>query len=160
MSSVEISVPDYSPELKSGESWGFITSHFREGFDYHSSYWFNSQRELILFLCLKTNDYLGHSEAPVKVEELLLSTIEAGVQGKHNLEKALYTLWSLFDSSTKVVWWGQAEELMTGQESFALKLRQQYFEDRGLVDPPSLVTGWEVDHFREWLAEFDGFIRP
>ncbi len=158
MSSVEIFAPGVAAELKNGESWGFITSHFKDGFDYHSSCWFNSQRELILFLCLKTNDYLGHSAEPVK--ELLLPTIEAGVQGKHQLEKALYTLWSLFDSSTKVVWWGQAEELMTGQETFALKLRQQYFEDRGLVDPPSLVTGWEVDQFREWLAEFDGFIRP
>lgn len=152
------------------EAWGFIVSlHGYDGFDRHDKYWFKTHSEMICFLCLGASEYLSSSdESPgaldewnekcKALDEKFLPTVEASMHGKDYIPRAMAEIANCFDSDERLAWWGQFRELMSGPQPFALKLRQQYFEDR--VNPPSIVKGWEVERFTEWLAEFDGFIRP
>jgi hypothetical protein len=144
-------------EASSPNSWGYITRHFGNGgWDYHESFWFKTQSALIFWLCLATGEYPDGGRTR---EDVLFTTILASQRSPRDMEAALIAIEDFLDGRD-LVWWGQCQDLLTGEQPFPVKLRKQYFSDRGLVNPPEYITGWEVEHFNEWLVEFDGFRKP
>lgn len=165
-----MTIPQPSITAPSPESWGFIISHFGgDGFDRHDKFWFDTHSEMICFLCLGASRYLSSSdESPGAFDELkdrckaleekFLPTVEASRHGKDPSDRAMAEIADCFEADERLVWYGQFRELVGGTQPFAQKLREEYFQSSQLIEVPTNVT--DFDHFNDWLAEFDGFIKP
>jgi hypothetical protein len=140
-----------------------------------TQYWFSSPAALVSYLCLEAERYIpsrwSEGSGSVEYEQDLLrrgqiadevsSTFVLAMmafrsQKQAKINRVMNMIEKAWVGEQSLLWCGEFRDLLYGEDSFAVGLRKQYFEESSLKKQYWKMTPQHEDWFAEWLQDYDG----